>query len=102
MCTINGYDIAEKTRLFINVWAIDRDPEHWENPLEFKPERFLGEEGSGKSQLDTSLTAMIQCFEWKVDEKDGVVDMEEGHGFTLPRAHPLVCVPMVRLGQIPA
>ncbi|GMN54837.1 hypothetical protein TIFTF001_023962 [Ficus carica] len=131
-CTINGYDIAEKTRLFINVWAINRDPEHWpENPLEFKPERFLGEEGSGKSQLDvrgqnfhllpfgsgrrgcpgtslglqvvqTSLAAMIQCFEWKVDGKDGVVDMEEGHGFTLPRAHPLVCVPRARLGQIPA
>ena len=41
-CTINGYEIPARTRLFVNVWAINRDPNYWENPLEFRPERFLG------------------------------------------------------------
>lgn len=25
----------------MNVWALHRDPEFWDNPLEFIPERFL-------------------------------------------------------------
>ncbi|KAF4396060.1 hypothetical protein G4B88_020697 [Cannabis sativa] len=131
-CTINGYDIPEKTQLFVNLWAIGRDPKHWESPLEFKPERFVSEDndenGNDGKQLDVrgqnyhfmpfgsgrrgcpgtslamlvvqaTLAAMIQCFDWKVD---GVVDMEEGSGLTLPRAHPLVCVPIARLNPLPS
>ncbi|XP_052172919.1 cytochrome P450 93A3-like [Diospyros lotus] len=133
-CTIMGYKIPARTRLFVNVWAIGRDPNHWENPLEFRPERFLlGEEGSGKGQLldvrgqhfhllpfgsgrrgcpgttlamqvvQASLAAMVQCFEWRVgDGGNGSVDMEEGLGLTLPRAHPLVCVPVARLHPFPS
>ncbi|KAJ6381010.1 hypothetical protein OIU77_029832 [Salix suchowensis] len=49
---------------------------------------------------DTSAVTMewalaeIQCFDWKVN---GTVDMEEGISITLPRAHPLICVPVARL-----
>lgn len=128
-CSIGGYDIPARTRLFVNVWAVNRDPNHWEKPLEFEPERFTHNEGNGKSQLDvrgqhfhllpfgsgrrgcpgtslalqvvqTTLAAMIQCFEWKVPS--GSVDMEEGLGLTLPRAHPLVCVPVARLSPFPS
>ncbi|PON87936.1 Cytochrome P450, E-class, group I [Trema orientale] len=127
-CNVNGYDIPEKTRLLINVWAISRDPNHWESPLEFKPERFYSEEGSENvKQLDvrgqhfqllpfgsgrrvcpgttlglqvvhTSLASMLQCFEWKAN---GIVNMDEGPGLTLPRAHSLVCVPTARLSPMP-
>ncbi|KAH9728274.1 cytochrome P450 83B1 [Citrus sinensis] len=40
-CVIDGYAIPAKTRVFVNAWAIGRDPEAWENPEEFYPERFI-------------------------------------------------------------
>ncbi|KAL1822420.1 hypothetical protein ACET3Z_009198 [Daucus carota] len=54
-CTIASYQIPAKTRVFINIWAIGRDTNHWENALEFKPERFLMSSediNHGKSQVD--------------------------------------------------
>ncbi|KAL3569134.1 hypothetical protein D5086_029024 [Populus alba] len=122
-CTINGYEIPARTRLFVN-----RDPNYWENPLELQPERFLCAGENGRSQLDvrgqhfhflpfgsgrrgcpgttlalqmvqTGRAAMIQCFDWKVD---GTVDMQEGTGRTLPRAHPLICVAVARLNPFPS
>ncbi|KAJ1377810.1 Cytochrome P450 [Sesbania bispinosa] len=44
--------------------------------------------------IPTTLAAMIQCFDWKVN---GTVDMEEGPGMALPRAHPLLCIPVARV-----
>ncbi|KAK7260171.1 hypothetical protein RIF29_25991 [Crotalaria pallida] len=40
-CIIDGYQIQAKTIVFINAWAIHRDPEAWKDPEEFYPERFL-------------------------------------------------------------
>nr|GEV62605.1 cytochrome P450 93A3-like [Tanacetum cinerariifolium] len=118
--------VAANTNVLINVWALNRDPNHWEKPLEFRPERFednmldvRGQHfhfltfGSGRRMcpgislahfmVHTTLGAMIQCFDWKAG-KDGnltSVDMEEGTGLTLPRANPLVCIPVARLVPIP-
>ncbi|PWA34102.1 cytochrome P450 93A3 [Artemisia annua] len=125
-CNVLGYDIPANTHIFINVLAINKDPNHWENPLEFRPERFetnmvdvRGQQfhfltfGTGRRMcpgislahhiMHTTLGAMLQCFDWKAG-KDGnlaSVDMEEGTGLTLPRANPLVCVPVARLNPIP-
>ncbi|KAL0404973.1 UNVERIFIED_CONTAM: 3,9-dihydroxypterocarpan 6A-monooxygenase [Sesamum radiatum] len=40
-CKINGYPIAENSRIVVNLYAINRDPDAWENAAEFVPERFL-------------------------------------------------------------
>ena len=40
-CILDGYEIQPKTTVYVNAWAIGRDPEYWENPHEFLPERFL-------------------------------------------------------------
>ncbi|XP_057422695.1 cytochrome P450 93A3-like [Lotus japonicus] len=116
---ICGYEIPEKTLLFVNLWSMGRDPKLWDNPLEFRPERFMGEEnnqvdlrgqhfqlmpfGTGRRAcpgaslalqvVPTNLAAMVQCFEWKVD---GKINMEEKPAITLPRACPLSCVPVPR------
>lgn len=130
-CTIAGYQIPARTRLFVNVWAIGRDANYWDNPLTFSPDRFMSSKGNGKSQLDvrgqhfhllpfgsgrrgcpgttlalqvvqTTLAAMIQCFEWKVIGGNQTVNMEEGPGLTLPRANPLICIPVTRLNPFPS
>ncbi|GMN56917.1 hypothetical protein TIFTF001_026030 [Ficus carica] len=38
--SIGGYDVPAKTRLFINAWAIQKEPSSWERPEEFFSERF--------------------------------------------------------------
>ncbi|ESW23143.1 hypothetical protein PHAVU_004G022000 [Phaseolus vulgaris] len=40
-CTLQGYNINKGTRLITNLWKIHTDGNVWEDPLEFKPERFL-------------------------------------------------------------
>ncbi|KAH6758011.1 hypothetical protein C2S52_023092 [Perilla frutescens var. hirtella] len=101
-CIVAGYHIPAKTRLFINVWAIGRDPSHWDNALEFRPQR-RGCPGSSLALqiVQTTLAALIQCFEFKIEGGKDIVDMEEGSGISLPRANPLVCTPLRRLNPIP-
>ncbi|KAG2551738.1 hypothetical protein PVAP13_9KG435901 [Panicum virgatum] len=37
-----GSAVPKGCTVFINVWAIMRDPAVWDDPDEFRPERFLG------------------------------------------------------------
>ncbi|KFK25089.1 hypothetical protein AALP_AA8G064400 [Arabis alpina] len=113
-CAVAGFRIPAKTRVIVNVWAIGRDPNQWEDPLEFRPERFEGIEwkvmsekmvsfGAGRRScpgekmvfrfVPLAVAAIIQCFELKVK---GSVEMNEGTGSSLPRATPLVCVPIAK------
>ncbi|XP_058072640.1 cytochrome P450 93A2-like [Magnolia sinica] len=130
-CKINGYDIPAKSGVFINIWAVGRDPNHWENPLDFHPERFIDENGQTQIDLrgqhyhflpfgsgrrgcpgttlalqliETTIAAMVQCFNLKIDgngEEGGTVDMSEAPGLTLYRAQPLICLPVARLDPLP-
>ncbi|XP_021977794.2 premnaspirodiene oxygenase [Helianthus annuus] len=39
-CEIGGYNIPVNTKITINIWKIGRDPDYWNNPESFIPERF--------------------------------------------------------------
>jgi beta-amyrin 24-hydroxylase len=53
-CQIEGYDIPQHSKIFINCWAIGKDPNYWASPLEYSPERFFvtNDEEAGKSKID--------------------------------------------------
>jgi cytochrome P450 len=36
-----GFDFPAHTTFFLSQYVVHRDPEYWENPLQFKPERFV-------------------------------------------------------------
>ncbi|CAN1283070.1 Cytochrome P450 93B2 [Linum perenne] len=116
---IGGYRIPLNSTLFVNMWSIGRNPKYWDDPLEFRPERFMDNHvdikgqhyellpfGSGRrlcpgmalalQELPTTLAALIQCFDFEVGEKP--VDMSERPGLTVPKANDLVCVPTARAG----
>ncbi|KAK4802555.1 hypothetical protein SAY86_000758 [Trapa natans] len=39
--TVDGHHVPAGTTAMVNMWAICRDPLVWDDPLAFKPERFL-------------------------------------------------------------
>ncbi|XP_072952246.1 cytochrome P450 81Q32-like [Typha angustifolia] len=112
-CTVQGFRVPRGTMLLVNVYAIQRDPEWWDDPTEFRPERFENEEvegfrnfpfGYGRRRcpgevlamrlMALALASLVQCFGWK-RAGDELVDLAEGAGLTIPKAKPLeaLCKP---------
>ena len=62
-CEINGYQIPAKARLFVNAWAIGRDPKYWIEAEKFNPSRFLILELISKGMiLNTSHLVLEEGF----------------------------------------
>lgn len=95
-CTIGGYTVPKGTILLANAWAVQRDPNNlWDDPLEFKPDRFMGTNfdkegykflpfGVGRracpgAALATrmvllALGAFVQCFEWEKVAEQKIIE----------------------------
>uniref|UniRef100_A0ACD5ZXL6 Uncharacterized protein n=1 Tax=Avena sativa TaxID=4498 RepID=A0ACD5ZXL6_AVESA len=115
-CTLGGYHIPAKTRIFINTFAMGRDPEIWKEPLEYSPERFEGAAseidlkdpdykllpfGGGRrgcpgytfalATVQVSLASLLYHFEWAlptgVQTED--VSLEESFGLATRKKDPL-------------
>ncbi|KAE8683956.1 Flavonoid 3',5'-hydroxylase [Hibiscus syriacus] len=127
-CEINGYHIPKGATLLVNVWAIARDPNEWNDPLEFRPERFLsgGEKpnadvrgndfevipfGAGRRicagmslglrMVQLMTATLVHAFDWELTDglKPEKLNMEEAYGLTLQRSAPLMVHPRPRLSQ---
>ncbi|KAK9147940.1 hypothetical protein Scep_006697 [Stephania cephalantha] len=122
-CTLNGYTIPKGTQILVNTWAIHRDPENWDNPTEFEPERFLkgnmkwdynGNDfrylpfGSGRRicagialverMMPHVLGSLLHSFNWRLAE--GVeLDLTEKFMIILKKAKPTVLVAEARLSN---
>ncbi|PIA50062.1 hypothetical protein AQUCO_01300652v1, partial [Aquilegia coerulea] len=118
-CDIGGYMVPKGSTIFINVWAIHRDPTIWVNPSEFDPERFSGGKwdfsgndfnyfpfGSGRRIcagipmaeriVMYELATLLHSFNWKLEDGMKKIDLTEKFGIVLKKATPLVAVPTPR------
>lgn len=120
-CTVSGFTVPRGTTLLANAWAMHRDPQIWEEPEKFKPERFEAIDGErepkfvpfgigrracpganmGLRTVSMALGALIQCFEWENIQADKM-DMSPGRGNVLSKAKPLeaVCYPCTSSGAL--
>ncbi|XP_019152629.1 PREDICTED: cytochrome P450 76A2-like [Ipomoea nil] len=112
-----GYDVPKDTQVLVNVWAMGRDPECWEDPLTFKPERFLGSNIDVKGQhfelipfgagrricvglplghrmTHLVLGSLLHQFEWAVERcvDPKTMDMRDRVGITLRKLQPLKAI----------
>lgn len=122
-CTVGGYTIPKDSSVFVNVWSLQRDPLAWDDPPEFRPERFL--EGGGARKPDFSgnnfnfipfgsgrrmcagvqlaermmmyiLGSLLHSFEWRLRDGDDL-DMSDELVTALKKRIPLSVVPSPRL-----
>ncbi|WJX14274.1 hypothetical protein P8452_04566 [Trifolium repens] len=116
---INGYTIHKGNQVLINAWSIGRNPEYWDDPLLFRPERFLDSKvdfkgrdfeylpfGAGRRicpgiplanrMIVLMLAALLHSFEWELPQgvTPEMLDMREQYGITLKKLVPLSAVPI--------
>ncbi|CAN1127217.1 Cytochrome P450 83B1 [Linum perenne] len=121
---LDSYEIPPKTLVQINTWAIGRDPEIWESPEEFKPERFLessidvkGQDfeltpfGAGRRicpglhlglvNVELALANLVYKFDWgmPLGMKKEDLDMEVLPGITMHKRNHLRLVATKHMGD---
>lgn len=110
---LNGYLVPKDGTVNFMVAEMGWDPRVWEDPMEFKPERFLKDEtfditgskeikmmpfGAGRRicpgynlallHLEYFVANLVWNFDWKVPE-GGHVDLSEKQEFTMVMKNPL-------------
>ncbi|XP_047396189.1 cytochrome P450 1A2 isoform X2 [Sciurus carolinensis] len=57
--TLNGFHIPKERCVFINQWQVNHDPKTWEDPSEFRPERFLTDNNRA---INKTLSEKVMLF----------------------------------------
>lgn len=119
-CVVSGYVIEAKTLVYVNTYAIGRDPEFWENPDEFLPERFVNSSidvkgqdyellpfgvgrrmcpgmSMGMAMTELVLANLLYPFDWELPPGDKMedIDMATLPGLTAHKKNHLCLVPII-------
>ncbi|CAD6253564.1 unnamed protein product [Miscanthus lutarioriparius] len=113
-CNVAGFEVSKGTRVIINAWAMARSPKHWDDPEEFKPERFLATAadykgtqleylpfgsgrrmcpgmGFGLATLELIVVRLLYYFDWSLPAgiRSEELDMDTTVGATARRTNQL-------------
>ncbi|XP_011699204.1 PREDICTED: probable cytochrome P450 305a1 [Wasmannia auropunctata] len=103
--SLNGYQIPKDTIILFNFHSVHNDEVYWEKPNEFRPQRFLDEQGRfcrsncslpfglgkrrclgeqlARSTLFLFLTYVVHYFNVEISTEHGKPDLDGYDGFTL-------------------
>ncbi|KAI5671074.1 hypothetical protein M9H77_11438 [Catharanthus roseus] len=120
-CEVMKYRIPKNTVVVLNAYALGRDSMTWDDPLSFKPERFLNKNidlkgtnyellpfGGGRricsgfplalKQIQLILASLVHGFDWSLPHGNdhNSLDMAEDFGITLRKKEPLLLIPKKR------
>ncbi|XP_028763939.1 cytochrome P450 78A7-like [Neltuma alba] len=118
----NGMVVPAHTTTMVNMWAITHDPEVWDDPLAFKPERFVPSEGGadvdvrgvdlrlapfgagrrvcpgknlGLVTVNLWVAKLVRQFEW-IEGQANPVDLTEQLNLSCEMKNPLKAVAIPR------
>ncbi|TMW82591.1 hypothetical protein EJD97_005586 [Solanum chilense] len=121
-CVVDGFFVQKGSRIVVNVYAAQRDPNAWPEPDKFLPERFVESSvdlrghdfqllpfGSGRRScpgmqlgiiiVRLVVAQLVHCFDWELPNgmQPSELDMSEQFGVVTCRAKHLMAVPTYRL-----
>ncbi|KAL1564014.1 6,7,8-trihydroxycoumarin synthase-like [Salvia divinorum] len=115
-CVLDGYEIQSKTTVYVNVWAVARDPDYLKpNPDEFLPERFIGNDmdvkgkdfgvipfGAGRricpgmlmglANVELAIANLLYSFDWEMPSRIQL-DTHVLSGLIMHKKIPLILLP---------
>lgn len=122
----NGMVVPANTTAMVNMWAITHDPNIWNEPLAFKPERFLKSHGGadvdvrggdlrlapfgagrrvcpgknlGLVTVSLWVANLVHHFEW-VQDKANPVDLSEVLKLSCEMKNPLCAEAVPRINHV--